>query len=185
MARPRGKSEKPERSDEEFFELSKTPESWEELPKTRAEAKEQSKKYYFTREPCSKKGHYSPRLVSNFGCCACTYIRSNSPESKKRQSEYARENRGKILARVRDRRADPNDSFSEEEAARSKKHREKDIELTRARARTHQRRYYAEDPEAARAYRRQSQAANKAQRNDSEKGEGRIHDSLVTKMNHE
>ena len=58
----------------------------------------------------------------------------------------------KILERVRARRADPNDPFSKQEAARSKKHREKDIELTHARARSHQQRYYAEDPESVRAY---------------------------------
>ena len=167
MARPRGKSEKPERANDEFFELSETPKSWEELPRTSAEAKEQGKKYFFNGKPCNKKGHYSPRLASNYYCCACNYIKANSSEKKQYQSEYARQNRETILAKVRERRADPNDSFSKEESARSKKHREKDIELTRARGRAHQRRYYAEDPEKARAYaRRQAQKPeNKAQRN--------------------
>ena len=166
MARSTGKSEKPERADEEFFDLSKTPESWAQLPKTRAEAKSQDKKYYFTQKPCTK-GHYSPKLTSSYGCCACNYIKANSPEYKKKQSEYVRANREKINARARERRADPNDSFSQEEAARSKRSRNKDIEFTRARARAYQRRYYAEDPEAARAYaRRQAQKAEaKAQRN--------------------
>lgn len=86
MARPKGKSEKPERATEEFFELSEMPKSWEDLLRTQSEAKEQGKKYYFTREPCPKKGHYNPRLTSNFGCCACAYIRANSPETKKKRA---------------------------------------------------------------------------------------------------
>ena len=166
MARPRGKAQTPERAGEEIFVLSEVPESWNRLPKTQKQAKELGQKYYFTGEPC-KNGHFSPKLTSSYGCCACKIINTNKPEAKKRMREYVRKNRENINELVRARRANPNDSFSEEESARSKKHREKDIELTRARGRAHQRRYYAEDPEKARAYaRRQAQKPeNKAQRN--------------------
>ena len=48
---------------------------------TKAEAKEQGLKYYFTGKPC-KHGHTATRFVSTRACTECMHIRDTSDEAK-------------------------------------------------------------------------------------------------------
>ena len=167
MGRPRRQTNAPERNTEEFFRLEDVPTSWLSLPTSPKEARDAGVKWYFTSRPCQKRGHFSVRLASNMSCNACAHIRHNTPEYKEKRDVWQRDNQERINSTYRARRADPNDSFSELESARSKRYRDKDIEATRERGRSNARRRYYQDPEAARAYARaQSQIpAYKIKRN--------------------
>ena len=104
MARPRGKSEN---QNEQMMNSSyRKRRRAGKSARTRAEAKEQGKKY-FQWQALQQKRAFQPQLTSNYSCCACDYVKANSPETKQYQSEYARQNRETILAKVKERRADP------------------------------------------------------------------------------
>lgn len=64
---------------------------------SRAEAKEQGLKRYFTGEPC-KRGHVDERIVSSFECCECNRIKAN---------EHHKNNREASLKKMAERRAKP------------------------------------------------------------------------------
>ena len=83
------------------------------LPKTRAEAKAQGAKYYFTGEPC-KHGHIAPRKTKG-ACLACLklewekgnqkrveYFRqyNKSDAGQKAKREYYAKNREAVIARA-------------------------------------------------------------------------------------
>ena len=86
------------------------------LPKTRAEAKAQGAKYYFTGEPC-KHGHIAPRKTKG-ACVECLKIEwekgnqaraeyfrqyNKSDAGQKAKREYYEKNRTEVIARAQAR----------------------------------------------------------------------------------
>ena len=129
MARQRGKTNTPEDATKEFFTIESVPKSWLSLPTTKKEAKEKNLKWYFNRKPCTKKGHFSVRLISSQSCNTCNSIRQKSSAYQK---DYYQKNREKFNSKARERRADKNDDFHKLEKARGKRYRDKNIAKVRA-----------------------------------------------------
>ena len=152
MARQRGKTNTPEDATKEFFTIESVPKSWLSLPTTKKEAKEKNLKWYFNRKPCTKKGHFSVRLIASQSCNTCNSIRQKSSAYQK---DYYQKNREKFNSKARERRADKNDDFHKLEKARGKRYRDKNIAKVRARGREKAKARYWEDPERAREYARE------------------------------
>jgi len=106
-------------------------ENGQRLPRSRAEAKAQGSKHYFTGRPC-KNGHIDKRNTHQGGCHACFRMRA-----KKRREEKPDE--------VRETR---------------RLYRLKNIEKERERDRERSRARYAEDPDFHRAYNKAWREAN-------------------------
>lgn len=66
---------------------SHIPEDFWELPRTVAEARASSSKYYFTGKPCGPKGHVAPRATGNQTCQACTNELSQRKYAERRERE--------------------------------------------------------------------------------------------------
>lgn len=62
---------------------------------SRKEAKEKGLIHYYTGKPC-KHGHISLRQVCDWGCTFCVKLRSQHPNTKKKNKEYAIKNYDKI-----------------------------------------------------------------------------------------
>lgn len=121
--------------------------NYEDLPKTRAEAKATGAKYYFTGEPC-KHGHIAPRKTKG-SCLICLQIEWQ--ESKEKRARYFEEynksekgqenkrryyeaNRKQVIARAAARPA-------EEKRAHRKKYRSANPEWDKAKTSFRRRRF--------------------------------------------
>lgn len=121
--------------------------NYEDLPKTRAEAKATGAKYYFTGEPC-KHGHVAPRKTKG-ACLICLQIEwqeakekrakyfeeyNKSEKGQENKRRYYEANREQVIARAVGRPA-------EEKRGRRKKYDEQNPEQRLARTSVRRRRF--------------------------------------------
>ena len=126
--------------------------NYEDLPKTRAEAKTTGAKYYFTGEPC-KHGHIAPRKTKG-SCLICLQLEWQTAKEKRAQyfEEYNKSERGQsnkrryyeanreqVIARAQARPA-------EEKRGRRKKYDDQNPEQRLARTSVRRRRFRSATP---------------------------------------
>jgi len=127
--------------------------NYEDLPKTRAEAKATGAKYYFTGEPC-KHGHTAPRKTKG-SCLICLQIEwqeakekrakyfeeyNKSEKGQENKRRYYEANREQVIARAVGRPA-------EEKRAHRKKYRSANPEWDKAKTSFRRRRFRDATPQ--------------------------------------
>lgn len=159
-------------------------------PITRANAKSQGLKRYFTGTPCSK-GHVAERRVSDHGCVECSRVNAASPKERERRREYMRDHQRRYRRKHPDRikateaKRDKAKTAADRRAARAK-NPERDRAALRRSFQKHKAKRLAESrawKEANREQWRAMQKAYKANRRalEAEAG-GRIKKSEVLQL---
>ena len=126
--------------------------NYDDLPKTRAEAKATGAKYYFTGEPC-KHGHIAPRKTKG-SCVGCLKLEweaakatraeyftayNKSEKGQENKRKYYEANREQVIARAQGRPL-------EEQRAYRRKYREANPEWDKAKTSFRRRRFRSATP---------------------------------------